>query len=241
MSNLDSTYFSDINSFLYSALIHDLRSPVSSLEMVLQLLKNNIKREDMDQDLYEMLETAFLTAQNLTKMLDNSLDFIKGESYLKDGEQKVNLIELINDLLEINKIAIEQKKINIELNVENVENTNIYVNKEVLKICMRNLITNSIKYSYEGGLIKIFIEEKESLLVFSICDRGCGITNDDQRKIKENKCDSSVLGTQREEGSGLGLFIVKNLLEKLGGKLWFESQLGIGSTFYFSVPKIIKK
>jgi len=102
---------------------------------------------------------------------------------------------------------------------------------------LRNLISNAIKFTNSGGTIVISAEQKPDELLVTVSDNGVGIKNDTIEKLFRIDENNSTAGTQNEEGTGLGLILCKEFVEKHGGKIWVESEVGKGSKFYFTIPK----
>ena len=111
-----------------------------------------------------------------------------------------------------------------------------YGDIDMVKTVIRNLVSNAIKFSNENSEVLVKIEEKDGMAVVSVRDQGCGIDEDSQRKLLHTDTHFSTFGTKNEEGSGLGLLLCQDFVHKNGGKLWFSSVKGEGSTFYFSIP-----
>lgn len=107
----------------------------------------------------------------------------------------------------------------------------------MIKSCIRNLISNALKFSYSGGLVKVRLKESNDDYIVSVSDNGCGISENDQLKLLNISTHYTSYGTAQEEGSGLGLLLVAEFMNKNKGKLWFESEEGVGSTFFISLPK----
>jgi len=101
---------------------------------------------------------------------------------------------------------------------------------------MRNLVTNSIKYTHPQGTIILFTQKREQFLQFTISDTGIGIPSDYIDRLFKIDCSLSQVGTAKEKGTGLGLILCKEFVEKQGGKIWVESEKGKGSDFHFTIP-----
>ncbi len=108
----------------------------------------------------------------------------------------------------------------------------------MLSTVLRNLLTNAIKYSHKGGKIELSIQEFDEFYVFTVKDFGVGMSEKTVEQIFSSSLKDSEVGTQNEKGSGLGLLLCKEFVEKQGGRIWVESELDIGSTFMFSLPKV---
>jgi two-component system sensor histidine kinase/response regulator len=112
----------------------------------------------------------------------------------------------------------------------------VIADKNMIDLTLRNLLENAIKFSYEGGAITLGVHTEGDEVQVSVKDNGKGIAQADQAKIGGSTLSFTTIGTQKEKGSGLGLFLCRELIEKNGGKLWFKSEEGQGSTFYFTLP-----
>ncbi len=130
--------------------------------------------------------------------------------------------------------AASQKSIQI-LNTINQE-IKIHADPSMMGTILRNLISNAIKFSNPGGKITISTEQKENELVLLVSDNGTGISKADQLRMFKIEENFSLKGTQNETGTGLGLILCKEFIEKYEGKIWVESEEGVGSTFYFTLP-----
>jgi len=106
----------------------------------------------------------------------------------------------------------------------------------MLKAVMRNLISNALKFTKEGGQVNINAEKTEPNLIITVSDNGIGITPEIQNKLFYISQMHTTRGTENESGSGLGLLLCKNFIEKHGGKIWVESKFGVGSDFKFTMP-----
>lgn len=116
----------------------------------------------------------------------------------------------------------------------------LHIDIDMVKTVIRNLISNAIKFSNEGAEVVVSLAEEDGMAIVSVKDSGCGIDEENQRKLLHTDTHFSTFGTNNEEGSGLGLLLCKDFVIKNGGKLWFTSKKGEGSTFSFSIPLLDK-
>ena len=124
----------------------------------------------------------------------------------------------------------------ITIREEKPEKLPVYADIDMLKTVIRNLLSNAIKFSNENSEVLVKMEEQGDMVVVSVKDNGCGIDEEGQKKLLHTDTHFSTFGTNNEEGSGLGLLLCQDFVVKNGGKLWFTSKQGEGSTFYFSIP-----
>lgn len=222
---------------LYSVIAHDLRSPMGSIKMVLNMLSVSLTKEQIGEELHEFLNVANQTAENTFSLLDNLLKWTKSQiGRLNVVYQDCDVSEMLADIIDIFHLIAQVK--NVKLVFINPD-TRITVRSDIdmVKTVMRNLLSNAVKYSRDGGLVEISSEDAGEFVHVHVKDNGTGIKKDDQSKLLEVSSHFTTFGTANEEGSGLGLLLVKDFVEKNGGKLWFTSEEGVGSTFSFSVPK----
>ena len=220
---------------LYSVIAHDLRSPMGSIKMVLNMLILNLPFEKIGAEMYELLTMANQTTEDVFSLLDNLLKWTKCQiGKLNVVYQDVDLVEVTDGVIEIFSMVASLKKIRIrEMKPERMM---VNADIDMLKTVVRNLLSNAIKFSKENSEILVKMEEVDGMAVVSVQDHGCGISEEGQKKLLHTDTHFSTFGTNNEEGSGLGLLLCKDFVVKNGGKLWFTSKEGEGSIFSFSIP-----
>ncbi|MBP1630865.1 MAG: response regulator receiver sensor signal transduction histidine kinase [Bacteroidetes bacterium] len=223
---------------LYSVIAHDLRSPLSSIKMILNLLTTELEESKIDNELYSMLKEANRTSEELFLLLDNLLKWTKTQTgRLNIIRQKIDIIGIINGLEDLYTMMTKSKGIKISL-ISDSNQIETFSDTDLIKTILRNLIVNAIKFSYTGGEIKITVEVINNEIIIGIIDNGCGISEANKDKILSKENSYTTFGTNNEEGSGLGLNLCNEFVTKLGGRLWFESEEGVGTKFYFTIPKV---
>lgn len=220
---------------LYSVIAHDLRSPMGSIKMVLNMLILNLPSEKIGAEMYELLTMANQTTEDVFSLLDNLLKWTKSQiGKLNVVYQDVDLVEVTDGVIEIFSMVASLKKIRIrEMKPEKMM---VNADIDMLKTVVRNLLSNAIKFSKENSEVLVKMEEVDGMAVVSVQDYGCGISEEGQKKLLHTDTHFSTSGTNNEEGSGLGLLLCKDFVVKNGGKLWFTSKEGEGSIFSFSIP-----
>lgn len=220
---------------LYSVIAHDLRSPIGSIKMVLNMLLLNLPASSIGKDMHEMLNMANRMTEEVFSLLDNLLKWTKSQiGRLNVVYQQFDLVPIIQGVIEIFSIAAELK--NIRLRVEIPDTLEVYADCDMMKTVIRNLISNAMKFTPEGGDITIRVRQDAQAAIVEASDSGCGISKENQAKLMKPSTHFSTFGTKNEEGSGLGLLLCQDFATKNGGRLWFESEEGKGSTFSFSIP-----
>lgn len=220
---------------MYSVIAHDLRSPLGSIKMVLNMFVMTMSPDLIGEDQYEMLDSANKSTEELFALLDNLLKWTKTQTgRLTVVFQDFELVKTISGVLEIFSLVSSSK--NIELAFDSSDTINVHGDIDMVKTITRNLLSNAIKFSFSGSKIEIGVKKVDNMAVVSVRDFGKGMSAEDQKKLFNSETHFSKYGTNNEEGSGLGLLLCKDFAVKNGGDLWLESEEGKGSTFFFSVP-----
>ncbi len=221
---------------LYSVIAHDLRSPMGSIKMVLNMLILNLTSEQIGEENHELLTMANQTTEDVFALLDNLLKWTKSQiGKLNVVYQDIDVVSMIDGVIDIFSMVAGLKKITIRRDIP-YDKLNVHADIDMMKTVVRNLISNAIKFSVEGSEVIVKLAEEDGMAVISVQDHGCGISEEGQKKLLHTDTHFSTFGTNNEEGSGLGLLLCQDFVEKNGGKLWFTSVEKEGSVFFFSVP-----
>ncbi|MFT4223033.1 hybrid sensor histidine kinase/response regulator [Dysgonomonas sp.] len=222
---------------MYSVIAHDLRSPMASMKIIMNSIMNDADKTKMDPAMYELLNMANKTTEDIFSLLDNLLKWTKfqiGKQVVIP--QNIDLVLISKGIVDVFSNVASLKNIKIEFDSE-IKYANVYTDIDMVKSCVRNLLSNAIKFSYEGGIVKVRLQESDDSYILSVTDNGCGISEANQQKLLNVNTHYTSYGTAQEEGSGLGLLLTMEFVNKNNGKLWFESKEGKGSTFFISLPK----
>jgi two-component system sensor histidine kinase/response regulator len=220
----------------FSIIAHDLRNPFNSIIGLSDLVAEHIHNKDLDQ-----IEEYMGYIQDSSKRAMDLLINLMEWSRLQTGRMEFNpvfidLASLINDATELLKASALQKSITITLKVP--RSAPILADKAMISTVLRNLISNAIKFTRPDGSIHISVEQKPTEITISVADKGVGIKPELIEKLFRIDQSFTTSGTHSEEGTGLGLILCKEFVDKHHGKIWVESELGNGSTFSFTIPKI---
>lgn len=219
---------------LYSVIAHDLRSPMGSIKMVLNMLLLNMSAEKIGPDMYELLTTANQTTEDVFALLDNLLKWTKSQiGKLTVVKQDFDIIEMVNGVVQVFEPVATMK--HLTLKVEKVPRLLVNADIDMLKTVLRNFLSNAIKFSSADSEILVRVTNENGKCQVSVHDHGCGISEANKAKLLHTDTHFSTFGTNNEEGSGLGLLLCQDFIEKNNGRLWFESTEGVGSSFYFEV------
>jgi len=222
---------------LYSVIAHDLRSPMASIKMVLNMLMINLPGEKIGEEMHELLDMANQTTEELFSLLDNLLKWTKSQiGRLNVVPQDFDLVGVAAGVIEVFVMVAELKK--IKINLQAPDQIEVRADIDMIKTVVRNLISNAIKFSNTEGEILVSISERDEQILVSVEDHGRGIKEEDQVKLLHVDTHFSTFGTKNEEGSGLGLLLCQDFVRKNGGELWFTSKEGEGSTFNFYLNKM---
>ena len=223
---------------MYSVIAHDLRSPMASMKMLLNTIMMSVEKDKIDPDIFDMLEMSNKTSEEVFSLLDNLLKWTKSQlGKLTVIPQKLDISGLADGVVEVMNSVAEVK--HIKLIRTDHESFFVYVDIEMIKSILRNLISNAVKFSNPDSEIKVGIKAEDGKVTVSVTDSGKGIKKEDQHKLLKDSTHFTTYGTNSEEGSGLGLLLCRDFARKNGGELWFESEENLGSVFSFSLPQLI--
>jgi signal transduction histidine kinase len=220
-----------------SVLAHDLRSPFTALLGLSELLLENIRKYNIDE-IETVVHHFKNSAQDTYTLLDSLLKWIRAQSgKIPFKPQNLSFAEICKDILKTLKINADLK--NISVSISGIEGITVFADEDMLKTVMRNLVSNAIKFTNNGGAISIHTEENSGNIVISVSDNGIGIIPDKLTKLFDiSQIQIKTTGTAEETGTGFGLLLCKEFIEKHSGKIWVESEAGKGSEFKFSLPII---
>lgn len=223
---------------MYSVIAHDLRSPMASMKMLLNTIMMSVEKDKIDPDIFDMLEMSNKTSEEVFSLLDSLLKWTKSQlGKLTVIPQKLDISGLADGVVEVMNSVAEVK--HIKLIRTDHESFFVYVDIEMIKSILRNLISNAVKFSNPDSEIKVGIKAEDGKVIVSVTDSGKGIKKEDQHKLLKDSTHFTTYGTNSEEGSGLGLLLCRDFARKNGGELWFESEENLGSVFSFSLPQLI--
>ncbi|MFC2104844.1 PAS domain S-box protein [Bacteroidota bacterium] len=218
----------------FSIIAHDLKNPFNDLMGFTQLLALNIDKYDKSkiEQFTQIIHQSSKLAYNL---LENLLDWSRSQTgILKFKPEKICINNLVKENIDL-LISTAQNK-NIQIYSEFDNDLFAFADKNMVRTIIRNLISNAIKYTNQGGYIKINSYCNSNFCELSVSDSGIGISEENITKIFKIDESFSTSGTEKEKGTGLGLILCKEFVEKNKGKLKVQSKPGKGSTFSFTLP-----
>lgn len=230
------------NEFV-SIAAHQLRTPLSAMKWGMETISEELKQKlgkKYSRELKQIFQKTQSRNEAMIELVDDLLNISRIEEGRFVGEKEV--VPLKNLIREINQdLEDEASKNNIEVKLTKFPDQKIYIkaDKAKIKLVFRNLLENAITYSYPNSKVFIRIREarqKEGQIQVEIKDNGIGISQNDQEKVFSKFSRGKNAVKSETKGSGLGLFIVKNIVEAHGGEIWFKSKLNQGSSFFFTLP-----
>jgi PAS domain S-box-containing protein len=222
----------------FSLIAHDLINPFSSILSTTELLIDYSDKFEKNEML-EAVKRISNSAENAYNLLENLLTWAKSQTgKLSFNPEIIVLDKIILDVIRIaTPFALEK---NIDLNYKKMGIKQIFADRNLLLSTIRNILFNAIKFTKSGGLVEISVEEDDNTegqsVIIVVTDNGIGMDEGTIKNLFQLDTNSASLGTNNEKGTGLGLILCKEFIEKHNGKIWVESKLGHGSKFIFSLP-----
>jgi PAS domain S-box-containing protein len=218
----------------FSIVAHDLRSPFTGLLGFTDILSTQIESLTTDEI---KTYTGHLnhSLKNVFKLLENLLDWSRMQTgKIKFEPANFNLREVIQRIVGVFQINASEKKIELDICIESC--LMVYADEDMVDIIIRNLLSNAIKFTKPGGKVCISSQMKDDLIEITVSDNGIGILPESLSKLFKFDQNISTEGTARERGTGLGLVLCKEFIEKNGGQITIESKVNLGSKFTFTLP-----
>lgn len=219
---------------LFSIIAHDLRNPFNNIIGISELLTES-PNDLGDAEFEEYLGIINSQAKDTLILLDNLLNWAQSQTgQISFNPEKIILSDVIPKIIKLNTSLSKSK--NISLNYCSLEKTEVYADENMLRTILRNLVSNAIKFTKLGGHIDIHTVSRQDHVEFSISDNGVGIKREKLKELFKISTHMTSYGTANEKGSGLGLVLCKEFIERHKGKIWVESEDGKGSDFKFILP-----
>ncbi len=222
----------------FSIIAHDLRNPFNALHGLTQHLLNNFE-SFTNEEVKESLDLIYNSADDLLELLENLLHWSRTQrGKIKFSPIEFNLSEMVDKNFNLLSMNAKKKEINLVNEID--DNFLIYADYDMVMAILRNLISNAIKFSHTNSYVRIHADQNNDFYQVSVMDNGIGISKDDISKLFRIDVHYSTSGTSEEQGSGLGLILCKEFVDKHHGKIWVESEPGKGSIFKFTLSKKIE-
>lgn len=219
-----------------SIAAHQLRTPLSAIKWTLRMILDG-DLGDITKEQREFIEKTYKSNERMINLINDLLDVTRIEEgkYLYKPTL-TDLETLVQSVVDFYKEGAEGKNIKLEFKKPEKKLPQLMMDVEKIRLAIENLLGNAISYNKPGGEVNILLKRGTNDLQLSIKDTGAGIPKDQQGRVFTKFFRAANVMRMETEGSGLGLFIAKNIIEAHGGKIWFESEEGKGTTFYLTLP-----
>jgi len=216
-------------NYLMHVVAHDLKSPLNQINGLANII--GLEKDKLNKTQQECLDKIKDASERLSKMIVNILDTKAIESNLSEiSHERVDIKPLVRKIVKNYREMAEEKKIKLNVSCK-VNEAFAKVNTNHIEQVFENLMSNAIKFSPKGKKVNVNVYESNASYIVEVADQGPGLTEDDKLNLFKEFAILSAKPTGNEKSTGLGLSIVKNYVEKMGGKVWCESELGKGASF----------
>lgn len=228
--------FEEMKSNFISVVAHQLRTPLSGMKWTLSMLLNG-DMGPLNNDQRTFLMKSYESNTRMITLVNDMLVADRIQSgKVHFGFKHINIINLMDNVLFEISPSAAKRNISIIYKSKFANLPQVYVDPDTMRAVLQNLLENAIKYTIDGGRVEIDAKKENQYLLVSITDNGIGIPKDQQKDIFMKFFRARNAIKHETDGSGLGLYIAKTMVEKNGGTIWFESAESTGSTFYFTIP-----
>ena len=218
----------------FSIISHDLKSPLNQLLGLSEILQQEIE-SNRGEEVLKIAKLMNESAKSGRSLLENLLEWSRSQTgTINFVPEVLDIQKITNEVLELKGINANQKNISIKSKIKN--GVIAFADRNMIKTILRNLISNSIKFTGKSGVIMLNAKKTNGLMTYAVTDSGIGISAEDIKKLFKIDINPKSIGSSVEKGTGLGLILCKEFIEINGGKIWVESKLDEGSTFKFSLP-----
>ncbi|MCK5703569.1 MAG: hybrid sensor histidine kinase/response regulator [Cyclobacteriaceae bacterium] len=218
----------------FSIIAHDLKSPLNQLLGLSEILQKEIE-SDQGHEVIKLAKLINESAKSGSLLLANLLEWSRSQTgSINFNPEILDMEKMTNEAIELNENNAIQKNISIKSKIKS--EVYAFADGNMIRTILRNLISNGIKFTLNGGKIILNAKRGNDMITYSVSDNGIGIKINDIKKLFRIDINPKSVGNSVEKGTGLGLILCKEFIEINGGKIWVESKLGEGSTFKFSMP-----
>lgn len=221
----------------FSIIAHDLRGPFNGIIGLTEFLlekDNQLKPKETN----EFIQLIHKSSKNAYSLLDNLLTWAQSQTgSLEFIPKKIKIRPIIDEIINLLDNIAKSKNITIQSEIKNEEY--VFADKNMLETIFRNLISNAIKFTETDGKVLLSMTNENHQIIFSVKDNGIGIASEKMTNLFAISQRSTTSGTNDETGTGLGLMLCNDFVEKHGGQIWVESEIGKGSNFKFTIPNAV--
>ena len=236
-SEADLKLLNSTKDKFFSIIAHDLKNPIGAILGITGLLTKDFDSHPVES-IREYNNLIHDSSKQLYELLQNLLEWARSQTgKVKYKPEKISLNEILKENINLLKLSAQHKNIKIKYSLEQEE---VFADKEMLNTVVRNLISNAIKFTHSGGNVEVTSNVIDNHVEVEVKDSGVGMTKDEIRMLFRLDVHHTTMGTLNETGTGLGLILCKEFIEKNRGKIWVESEPGKGSCIIFTLPKSSK-
>lgn len=217
-----------------SVASHQLKTPIAEMNWQIELLLSKFQA-GLNEKQGDLVKGISHSSEKMGRLVNDLLDVARiDQGQLALNKEKINFGALVQDVTKSQQPLAQTNGVELRDSCS-VTPTEIFMDKRRISIAFENLVSNAIKYTKKGGLVEVLLVEKDGFAQVCVRDNGVGISKIDQAKIAQKFFRSNSIKDETD-GTGLGLYITKNIIEQSGGKFWFNSQENVGSEFYITLP-----
>ncbi len=217
----------------FSIIAHDLRSPFNSILGMTQLI-SQMANSYSKETLVELATTLNKEGERFFELLKNLLEWSRLQMEgTKQSQKSILLAELVNESMDILNSTALEKGISL---ISNIDKGVVFADQNMVRTVMLNLISNAIKFSRENEVVEVSARKTKSMVQVTVTDTGVGMSKDQVERVFSLDQETSTTGTSGENGTGLGLPLCKEMIERNKGEIWIESSIGEGSRIHFTLP-----
>ncbi|HQB18724.1 MAG TPA: ATP-binding protein [Candidatus Pacearchaeota archaeon] len=217
-----------------SVAAHQLRTPLSTIKWTIRMILDGDVGE-VSEEQRELLEQTYISNERMIRLINDLLDVSRiEEGRLLYNQEDTQIEDVLDSVIEASQEMLRNKNMVLEVNKK--ETPKVKIDKEKIGVVIQNLLENAIKYTEQGGKIKITLDNDEKNVIFKIEDSGVGIPKSQQDRIFTKFFRAENVTRMETDGTGLGLYTTKNIVQAHKGQIWFESEENKGTTFYFTIP-----
>lgn len=234
LKNKELEKLNSTKDLMFRIIAHDLLSPISTVVSYTDLILKHKKNMDKEEIL-EIMQKFNVATNQAYNLLENLLDWAKTQmGEIRIYPKSIFIKELVMSVTAIYTMAFNSKDLSFNIDID--EEIQVFADRNMISTVIRNLVSNAIKFTPTGGSISIFTKDKTDTIEIIIADTGVGIEEHDIVKLFDLNPSLTTAGTEGEKGSGIGLMLCKEFVEKANGKIWAESKPGEGTLFHFTLP-----
>lgn len=228
-----------MKSEFVSIISHQLKTPLTGISWDMEFLMSK-HSEGLNQKQKDILNSIQSSNSIMARMVNDLLDVARiDQNNFFTRKDEIDIVAVVRKIVDKNRALTERNKVKIDLLVDD-NMPKIVGDEKRMEVVLDNFISNAIKYNKENGKVFVKVRKDNGKALISVKDTGMGIPEDEQDRVFDRFYRSKEAASRETGGTGLGLYIAKNIIEKSGGKAWFHSTEGEGSEFHFSLPIISK-